>query len=99
MGLGGTFELCAKMSKQALFRKIGSANPDPQLDAIERELMERINFLGVGAQGFGGKTTALGIFIRKYPTHISSLPVAVNILCHCSRAKVAVIGKEGVRYE
>ena len=99
VGLGGTFELCAKMSKQALFRKIGSANPDPQLDAIERELMERINSLGVGAQGFGGKTTALGIFIRKYPTHISSLPVAVNILCHCSRAKVAVIGKEGVRYE
>ena len=99
VGLGGTFELCAKMSKQSLFRKIGSANPDPQLDAIERELMERINSLGVGAQGFGGKTTALGIFIRKYPTHISSLPVAVNILCHCSRAKVAVIGKEGVRYE
>lgn len=99
VGLGGTFELCAKMSKQALFRKIGSANPDPQLDAIERELMERVNSLGVGAQGFGGKTTALGIFIRKYPTHISSLPVAVNILCHCSRAKVAVIGKEGVRYE
>ena len=99
VGLGGTFELCAKMSKQALFRKIGSANPDPQLDAIERELMERVNSLGVGAQGFGGKTTALGVFIRKYPTHISSLPVAVNILCHCSRAKVAIIGKEGVRYE
>ena len=99
VGLGGTFELCAKMSKQALFRKIGSHNPDPVLDDLERELTERINSLGVGAQGFGGGTTALGVFVRKYPTHISSLPVAVNILCHCSRAKVIVIGKEGVRYE
>lgn len=99
VGLGGTFELCAKMSKQALFRKIGSSNPDPQLDGIERELLDRINALGVGAQGFGGRTTALGVFIRKYPTHISSLPVAVNILCHCSRAKVAILSKTGVRYE
>ena len=99
VGLGGTFELCAKMSKQALFRRIGSSNPDPLLDELERELMKRINSLGVGAQGFGGKTTALGVFIRKYPTHISSLPVAVNILCHCSRAKIAVLSKEGVRYE
>lgn len=99
VGLGGTFELCAKLSKQALFRKIGSSNPDPVLDGMEKELLGRINELGIGAQGFGGAATALGVFIRKYPTHISSLPVAVNILCHCSRAQVAVISREGVRYE
>lgn len=86
VGLGGTFEQCAQMSKHALFRKIGSDNPDPTLDKLEKELLSQINDLGIGAQGFGGQTTALGLFIESAPTHISSLPVAVNILCHCSRA-------------
>lgn len=97
VGLGGTFEKAALMSKHALFRKIGSANPDPVLDAIEKELLEKLNALGIGAQGFGGKTSCLGIFIESYPTHISSLPVAINVLCHCSRSDSFVIEgkKEG----
>lgn len=97
VGLGGTFEKAASMSKHALFRKIGSSNPDPVLDALEKELFDKLNALGIGAQGFGGKTSCLGIFIESYPTHISSLPVAINVLCHCSRADVFVIDgkKEG----
>ena len=86
VGLGGTLEKACELSKHALFRKLGSVNPDPQLNELEKYLLDEINKLGIGAQGFGGKTTALGVFIEKYPTHISSLPVAVNMLCHCSRA-------------
>ena len=86
VGLGGTLEKACELSKHALFRKLGSSNPDPELDNLEKYLLDEINKLGVGAQGFGGNTTALGVFIEKYPTHISSLPVAVNMLCHCSRA-------------
>lgn len=86
VGLGGTLEKACELSKHALFRKLGSSNPDPELDNLEKYLLGEINKLGVGAQGFGGSTTALGVFIEKYPTHISSLPVAVNMLCHCSRA-------------
>lgn len=86
VGLGGTLEKVCELSKHALFRKLGSSNPDPELDNLEKYLLGEINKLGVGAQGFGGNTTALGVFIEKYPTHISSLPVAVNMLCHCSRA-------------
>ena len=99
VGLGGTFEKCAEMSKHALFRKIGSENSDPVLDALEKELLSRINKLGIGAQGFGGATTALGLFIESYPTHISSLPVAVNVLCHCSRAAKFTVDEGGVKYE
>lgn len=97
VGLGGTLEKAALMSKHALFREIGSPNPDPTLDALEKELLDKINGLGIGAQGFGGKTSALGVFIETYPTHISSLPVSVNVLCHCSRAESFVIrgAKEG----
>lgn len=86
VGLGGTLEKACELSKHALFRKLGSSNPDPELDNLEKYLLGEINKLGVGAQGFGGNATALGVFIEKYPTHISSLPVAVNMLCHCSRA-------------
>ena len=86
VGLGGTLEKACELSKHAFFRKLGSSNPDPELDNLEKYLLGEINKLGVGAQGFGGNTTALGVFIEKYPTHISSLPVAVNMLCHCSRA-------------
>ncbi len=91
VGLGGTFEKAAEISKHALFRKIGSSNERADLDAMEKELLAQINDLGIGAQGFGGKTSALGLFIEAYPTHISSLPVAVNILCHCSRCAEFVI--------
>lgn len=91
VGLGGTLEKCCLMSKHALFRKIGSTNPDPILNDLEQELLNKINELGIGAQGFHGKTTALGLFIESYPTHISSLPVSINILCHCSRAAEVTI--------
>lgn len=86
VGLGGTLEKACELSKHALFRKIGSSNPDPELDETEKYLLGEINALGIGAQGFGGRTSALAVFIEKFPTHISSLPVAVNMLCHCSRA-------------
>ena len=97
VGLGGTLEKACIMSKHALFRKIGSANPIPHFDELEKELLAKINELGIGAQGFGGKTSALGVFIESYPTHISSLPVAINVLCHCSRSGEFVIegAKEG----
>ena len=91
VGIGGTFEQAALLSKKALFRELGSPNPDPAADALERELLERANRLGIGPQGYGGDTTALGIHILTYPCHITSLPVAVTIECHAHRHKEAVL--------
>jgi fumarate hydratase subunit alpha len=91
VGLGGTFEKAALLSKKALFRELGSPNPDPAADALEKELLERANRLGIGPQGYGGDTTALGIHILTYPCHITSLPVAVTIECHAHRHKEAVL--------
>src|SRR5215831_17027998 len=87
VGVGGTFEQAARLSKKALFRELGSANPEPALDALEREVLERANRLGIGPQGYGGDTTALGIHVLSYPCHITSLPVAVTIECHAHRHK------------
>jgi fumarate hydratase subunit alpha len=87
VGVGGTFEKAAILSKQALFRELGSPNPDPTLDALERKLLDRANRLGIGPQGYGGDTTAFGIHIIAYPCHITSLPVAVTIECHAHRHK------------
>ena len=91
VGVGGTFEQAAILSKKALFRELGSPNPDSTLDALERELLERANHLGIGPQGYGGDTTALGIHVLTYPCHITSLPVAVTIECHAHRHKEAVL--------
>jgi fumarate hydratase subunit alpha len=91
VGIGGTFERAALLSKKALFRELGSPNPDPELDALERELLYRANRLGIGPQGYGGDTTAFGIHILTYPCHITSLPVAVTIECHAHRHKEAVL--------
>ena len=91
VGLGGTAEKCMEIAKHALLRPVGSVNPDPELAAIEAETLERINALGIGAQGFGGRTTCIGVHVEKYPTHISSLPVAVNVQCNCVRAAEEVI--------
>ncbi|HET6368870.1 MAG TPA: fumarate hydratase [Pseudomonadales bacterium] len=91
VGVGGTFEQAAILSKKALFRELGSPNPDSTLDALERELLERANRLGIGPQGYGGDTTALGIHVLTYPCHITSLPVAVTIECHAHRHKEAVL--------
>ena len=87
VGIGGTFEKAAILSKKALFRELGSRHPDPTLDALEKELLDRANRLGIGPQGYGGDTTSLGIHILTYPCHITSLPVAVTIECHAHRHK------------
>jgi fumarate hydratase subunit alpha len=91
VGIGGTFEKAAILSKKALFRELGSPNPDPMLDGLERELLDRANRLGIGPQGYGGDTTSLGIHILSYPCHITSLPVAVTIECHAHRHKEATL--------
>ena len=87
VGVGGNFEKAALLSKKALFRELGTPNPDPLLDRIEREVLDRANRLGIGPQGYGGDTTAFGIHILTYPCHITSLPVAVTIECHAHRHK------------
>jgi len=91
VGIGGTFEKAALLSKKALFRELGSPNPDPVVDALEKELLDRANRLGIGPQGYGGDTTAFGIHILTYPCHITSLPVAVTIECHAHRHKEATL--------
>ena len=87
VGVGGTFEKAAILSKKALFRELGSPNTDPTLDGLEKELLARVNRLGIGPQGYGGDTTSFGIHILTYPCHITSLPVAVTIECHAHRHK------------
>jgi fumarate hydratase subunit alpha len=87
VGVGGTFEKAALLSKKALFREVGSRNPDPMLDALEQELLDRANRTGIGPQGYGGDTTAFGIHVLTFPCHITSLPVAVTIECHAHRHK------------
>ncbi len=91
VGVGGTFEKAAILSKKALFRELGSPNPDPAIAAIEQEVLDRANRLGIGPQGYGGDTTAFGIHILTYPCHITSLPVAVTIECHAHRHKEATL--------
>lgn len=90
VGIGGTFEKAALIAKHALLRPLGSTNPDPELAAIENDLLVKINDLGVGPQGLGGRTTALAVHVEMHPCHIASLPVAVNINCHASRHKEIV---------
>ena len=85
VGIGGTFDKAAQLAKHALLRPIDEANPDEFYAAMERELLERINALGLGPQGFGGRATALGVNIETLPTHVAGLPVAVNISCHVTR--------------
>lgn len=91
IGIGGTFESAALLAKEALLRPIGSENPDSELASLEAEILERINKLGIGPQGLGGRTTSLAVHINMMPCHIASLPLAVNIQCHAQRHKEAVI--------
>ena len=91
VGIGGTFDKAALMAKKALLVPVDMENDDEYYRDMERELLERINCLGIGPQGFGGKTTALSVKIITAPTHIAGLPVAVNVNCHVSRHKEAVI--------
>ena len=85
VGIGGNFEKCTYLAKKALTRKLGSHSDKPHIARIEKELLEEINALGIGPGGLGGKTTALGINIETYPTHIAGLPLAINICCHVNR--------------
>ncbi|BDF31937.1 fumarate hydratase [Lachnospiraceae bacterium] len=85
VGIGGTFEKCALLSKEALTREVGSHADIPWVSELEEELLHRINGLGIGPGGLGGTTTALAVHVNTYPTHIAGLPVAVNICCHVNR--------------
>lgn len=91
VGIGGTFDKVAYLAKHALLRPIDEPNPDPFYAALEKELLEEVNALGIGPQGFGGKTTALGLNIETMPTHVAGLPVAVNVSCHVTRRASAVL--------
>lgn len=91
IGIGGSFDKAANLAKRALIRPLDRRNPDEFYSNLEGELLNKINELGIGPQGFGGKTTALAVNIETYPTHIAGLPVAVNINCHVTRHKEAIL--------
>ncbi|PSJ31577.1 fumarate hydratase [Peptostreptococcus russellii] len=91
VGIGGTVDKCAQIAKKSLFREIGVHNKDKFIEDLEKEMLEKVNNLGIGPQGLGGKTTALAVNIESYPTHIAGLPVVVNINCHSSRHKKVII--------
>jgi fumarate hydratase subunit alpha len=91
VGIGGTFDKCALLSKKALLRDVDSKNENQFYADLEKELLEKINSSGIGPQGFGGRTTALGVNVETMPTHIAGMPCAVNISCHVTRHKSAVI--------
>jgi fumarate hydratase subunit alpha len=91
VGIGGTFEKAALLAKKALLRPVGSSNPDKEVAALEQEILEGINNLGIGPQGLGGSITSLAVHIELFPCHIASLPVAVNINCHAHRHKEVIL--------
>ena len=91
VGIGGTFDKAAYMAKKALLREVDISNANPYYAELEKELLEAVNALGIGPQGFGGMTTALAVNIESCPTHIAGLPVAVNINCHVTRHKTEVL--------
>lgn len=91
VGIGGTIEMVTLLAKKALLRDVGSTHPDPRIAAMEDELLERINALGIGPQGLGGRTTALDVFIEEMPCHIASMPMAVNVQCHAQRHKTVTL--------
>lgn len=96
VGIGGNFERCAYMAKKALLRDVGEPHPDPRVREMEQELLEEVNKTGIGPQGLGGVITAMAVHIEVFPTHIASLPVAVNIGCHAYRHKKAsLLGGNG----
>ncbi len=91
VGIGGDFEQCALLAKRALVRDVSDTNEDPRYAALETKILERINLLGIGPQGFGGDTTAFAVKVEHAPTHIAGLPVAVNINCHVMRHATKVV--------
>lgn len=93
VGIGGTFDYAALLAKKSLLRPLGTKHCDSDTAALEQEILERINNLGIGAQGLGGWITAMAVHVERYPCHIASLPVAVNIECHAHRVKTVLLGK------
>lgn len=91
VGIGGTAEKTMLLAKKALLRPLGQPNPDPEVAQLEKEILEKVNSLGIGPQGLGGTITALAVHIEVFPCHIASLPVAVNIQCHSARHKEAIL--------
>ena len=91
VGIGGTAEKAMWLAKHSLLREVGQPSHDPEVAALEAEILERVNRTGIGPQGFGGLTTALAVHVETFPAHIASLPVAVNIQCHSARHKEAVL--------
>ena len=91
VGVGGSSEYCMYLAKKAITRPVGQFSDDPETAEFERELLAKVNALGVGPQAVGGTNTALAVNIETYPTHITSLPVAVNLQCHSARSKSATL--------
>lgn len=90
IGIGGNFEKCAILAKEALLRNLNDENPNPTLAKLEKEIKDEVNMLGIGPMGFGGTTTCLAVKIETYPCHIASLPVGINIQCHVARHKTYI---------
>jgi fumarate hydratase subunit alpha len=91
VGVGGTIDQTTRIAKKSLLRQVDEAHPDPEVAALEADILERVNRLGIGPQGFGGRTTALAVHVETFPCHIASMPVVVNIQCHSARHKEAVL--------
>ncbi len=91
IGIGGTTDKAMTIAKKALLRRVGEPHPDPEVAELEKEILRRINNLGIGAMGYGGRITALAVHAEVFPAHIASLPVAVNIQCWCARRKETII--------
>jgi fumarate hydratase subunit alpha len=91
VGIGGTIEKCALLAKRALLRKVGEPHAEAEIADLEKEILDEVNKLGIGAMGYGGRITALAVHLEVFPTHIAGLPVAVNLQCHSDRHKEAII--------
>ncbi|MDH5363605.1 MAG: fumarate hydratase [Dehalococcoidia bacterium] len=91
VGIGGTAEKTMMLAKKALLRKVGQPNLDPEIAELEKDILERVNKLGIGAMGYGGRITALAVHVEVFPCHIASLPVAVNLMCWCDRHEEAIL--------
>jgi len=91
VGIGGTAEKTLMLAKRALLRKVGKPNPDAEIAGLENEIRQRVNNLGIGPMGYGGRVTALAVHVETFPAHIASLPVAVNLQCHCSRHRETIL--------
>jgi fumarate hydratase subunit alpha len=91
VGIGGTAERTMELAKKALLRKVGEPSPDAEVAELEKEILKRVNALGIGPQGFGGRNTALAVHIETFPAHIASMPLAINMQCHAARHKEAIL--------